>query len=119
MFFKKTKRVEPPILHATDDDFDAIIADLPGVTIVDFWAPWCGPCRMMGPILDEIAIEQAKRGVRVVKVNSDQAPETSHRFGIRSIPTIVFFKNGEPEFEMAGLVPKPVLEREIAVCLAS
>jgi thioredoxin 1 len=54
-----------------------------------------------------------------VKVNSDQAPETSHRFGIRSIPTIVFFKNGEPEFEMVGLVPKPVLEREIAVCLAS
>ena len=119
MFFKKTKRVEPPILHATDDDFDAIIADLPGVTIVDFWAPWCGPCRMMGPILDDLAIEQAERGVRVVKVNSDVAPKTARRFEIRSIPTIIFFKNGEPEFEMVGLVPKPVLEREIAECLAS
>ncbi len=119
MFFKKKKRVEAPILHATDDDFDAIVAEGDGVTIVDFWAPWCGPCRMMGPILDEIAIEHAENGVRVVKVNSDEAPETTERFGIRSIPTIIFFKNGEPEFEMVGLVPKPVLEREIAECLAS
>ena len=119
MFFKKKKRVEPPILHATDDDFDAIMADQPGVTIVDFWAPWCGPCRMMGPILDEIAVEQAELGVRVVKVNSDEAPETARRFEIRSIPTVIFFKDGEPEFEMVGLVPKPVLEREIAECLGS
>ncbi len=119
MFLKKKKRVEAPILHATDDDFDAILADQPGVTIVNFWAPWCGPCRMMGPILDEIAIEQAKRGVRVVKVNSDEAPEIGRRFEIRSIPTVIFFKDGEAEFEMVGLVPKPVLEREIAECLAS
>ena len=73
MFFGKRQKVESPVLHATDDDFDTIIAETPGLTIVDFWAPWCGPCRMMGPILDEIAIEQAKRGVRVVKVNSDEA----------------------------------------------
>ncbi len=119
MFFTKKKRVEPPILHATDDDFDAIIANQEGVTIVDFWAPWCGPCRMMGPILDEIAVEQAELGVRVVKVNSDEAPETARRFEIRSIPTVIFFKDGEPEFEMVGLVPKPVLEREIAECLGS
>ncbi len=119
MFFRKKEKVDAPILHATDDDFDAIIADRPGVTIVDFWAPWCGPCRMMGPILDEIAIEHAERGVRVVKVNSDQAPETAQRFDIRSIPTIIFFKDGEPEFEMVGLVPKPVLEREIEECLGS
>ncbi len=57
---------------------------------------------------------QAEHGVRVVKVNSDDAPETAKRFGIRSIPTLIFFRNGEPEFEMVGLVPKPVLEREIA-----
>ena len=119
MFLKKKKKVEAPILHATDEDFDAILEDQAGVTIVNFWAPWCGPCRMMVPILDEIAIEQAKRGVRVVKVNSDDAPETSQRFEIRSIPTVIFFKDGEAEFELVGLVPKPVLEREIAECLAS
>ena len=118
MFFGKRQKVESPVLHATDDDFDTIIAETPGLTIVDFWAPWCGPCRMMGPILDEIAIEQAKRGVRVVKVNSDEARETGHRCDIRSIPTLIFFRDGEPLFEMVGLVPKPILEREIAACLA-
>ena len=118
MLFGKKQRVESPVRHATDDDFDTIIAEKPGMTIVDFWSPWCGPCRMMGPILDEIAIEQAERGVRVVKVNSDVARETAHRFDIRSIPTLIFFKDREPLFEMVGLVPKPVLEREIAVCLA-
>jgi thioredoxin 1 len=119
MFFKKKDKVELPIVHATDDDFEAIIADHPGITIVDFWAPWCGPCLMMAPILDEIAVEQVENGVRVVKVNIDAAPETAHHFGIRSIPTVMFFRDGEAEFEMVGLVSKPVLEREIAECLVS
>ncbi len=113
MIFKKKENVEAPILHATDQDFDTIISAEPGVTVVDFWAEWCGPCRMMGPILDEVATEQAERGVRVVKVNTDVATETAQRFSIRSIPTLIFFKDGEPEFEMVGLVPKPVLQREI------
>ncbi len=113
MFFKKKPAAEAPILHAVDQDFDAIIATEPGVTLVDFWAEWCGPCRMVGPILDEVAIEQKERGVRVVKVNTDMSPETAQRFNIRSLPTLMFFKDGEPEFEMVGLVPKPVLEREI------
>ena len=119
MFFGKKQKVESAIIHAADDDFDTIISEDLGVTIVDFWTPWCGPCRMMEPILDEIATEQAERGVRVVKVNSDDARETAHRFDIRSVPTLIFFKDGEPVFEMVGLVPKPVLEREIAECLSS
>jgi thioredoxin len=113
MLFKKKERPPAPVVHAGDDDFDAVVLESSGVTLVDFWAPWCGPCRMMGPILDEIAIEQADRGVRVVKVNSDQAPATAERFEIRSIPTLVFFKDGEPLFEMVGLVSKPVIEREL------
>jgi thioredoxin len=117
MFFKKRQRPVAPIVHAVDSDFDATVLEAPGVTVVDFWAPWCGPCRMMTPILDDIAIEQAERGVRVVKVNTDEAPETSERFSIRSIPTLVFFKDGEPLFEMVGMVPKPVLERELDLVL--
>lgn len=115
MFFKKRAKPEPPVLHATDEDFAELVEGSSGVSIVDFWAPWCGPCRMMEPILDEIALEYAERGVRVVKVNADAAPDSTERFGIRSIPTLIFFKDGEPLFEMVGLVPKPVLEREIGL----
>lgn len=113
MFFKKKNRPVAPIIHAADADFDATVLESEGVTVVDFWAPWCGPCRMMAPILDDLAIEQADRGVRVVKVNTDEAPHTSERFSIKSIPTLMFFKDGEPLFEMVGMIPKPVLEREL------
>ena len=118
MFFRKRKRPEAPIIHADDSDFTRKVEEQPGVTVVDFWAPWCGPCRMMEPILEEIAIEQADLGVRVVKVNVDEAPKTSSDFGIRSIPTLLFFQDGEPLFEMVGMVPKPVLERELRQLLA-
>jgi len=117
MFFKKHERPVAPIVHATDADFEALIADHKGVTVVDFWAVWCAPCRMMEPILEEVAIEQAEEGVRVMKVNVDHAPQISGAFGIRSIPTLIFFNDGEPQFEMVGLVPKPVLEREIGELL--
>jgi thioredoxin 1 len=114
MFFKKRTQPVSAIVHAVDDDFDARVAGHGGVTLVDFWAPWCAPCHMMAPILEEIAIEHADQGVQVVKVNVDDAPRTSMTYGIASIPTLVFFKGGEPQFEMVGLVPKPVLERELA-----
>ena len=113
MFFKKKPPREAPVLHAYDDDFDELLGSAGGVTLVDFWAEWCAPCKMMERILDEVAVEQAERGVRVVKVEVDQAPETSERFGVKSIPTLVFFLDGEPQFEMVGMIPKPVLEREI------
>jgi len=113
MFFKKRTRPQAPVIHASDDDFDQVVLQSEGIVLVDFWAPWCAPCRMMAPILDEIAIEQADRGVTVVKVDSDQAPETAERFEIRSIPTLIFFRDGEPLFEMVGLVSKPVIEREL------
>ncbi len=113
MFFKKRQKPEAPVVHATDEDFAELVERSAGVSIVDFWAPWCAPCRMMSPILDEIAIEYADAGVKVVKVNADVAPDSSERYGIRSIPTLIFFQDGEPLFEMVGPVPKPVLEREI------
>ena len=117
MFFKKRARPQPPILHATDEDFAELVEGTSGVSIVDFWAPWCGPCRLMEPILDEIALDHADQGVRVVKVNTEIAQHSAERFGIRSIPTLIFFRDGEPLFEMVGLVPKPVLEREISLLI--
>jgi thioredoxin len=118
LFKKRSSAPPPPILHAYDDDFNDLVVGRDGISVVDFWAAWCGPCRMMEPILGEIATEYAQRGVRVVKVDTDQAPKTSELFGIRSIPTIIFFKDGEPLFEMVGAVPKPVLVREIEELLA-
>lgn len=117
LFRKKPPAEEPPFLHAYDDDFDALIAE-PGIALVDFWAPWCGPCRMMEPILGEVAREYRDQGVRVLKVNVDEAPTVAGDFGIRSIPTLVFFRDGEPLYEMVGMVPKPVLERELGELLA-
>lgn len=117
MFFKKRAKPEPPVVHATDEDFAELVEGSSGVSIVDFWAPWCGPCRLMEPILDEIALDHAEDGVTVVKVNTEIAQRSAERFEIRSIPTLIFFKDGEPLFEMVGLVPKPVLEREISLLL--
>ena len=119
MLFKKKPRPPSPVVHADDEDFERIVAGHPGVTVVDFWAAWCGPCRMMEPILDEIAIEFEEDGVLVLKVDVDRATETAADYGIRSIPTIVFFRAGEPLFEMVGAVPKPVLQREIRASLSS
>jgi thioredoxin 1 len=112
MFFGRKPVAEPPFVHAYDDDFDNLVAG-EGIAVVDFWAPWCAPCKMMEPILGEIAVEWASRGVRILKVNVDEAPRLAGDFGIRSIPTVMFFRQGEPLFEMVGLVSKPVLEREL------
>jgi thioredoxin 1 len=117
VFFKKKPKVEAPIDDIGDDDFQEEVLKGDGITVVDFWAPWCGPCRMMAPILNDIAIEFAGRGVRVVKVNTDLAQETALQFEIRSIPTLIFFKDGEPLFQFAGLVPKKVLDRELNTLL--
>ncbi len=120
MFFKRrAPTVPPPFVHAYDDDFDALVGPGSGLAVVDFWAGWCAPCRMMEPILGEIATEYSGRGVQVVKVDIDQAPETARSFGVRSVPTIIFFRDGEPLFEMVGAVPKPVLVREIEEIMAS
>lgn len=119
MFFRKRRpETPPPFVHAYDDDFDTLLAAAPGLALVDFWAAWCAPCRMMEPILGEIAREYEDRGVRVIKVDTDAAPATSAMFEIRSIPTILFFRDGEPLFEFTGAVPKPVLVREIEAVLA-
>ncbi len=99
-------------VEGTDQNFEqeVIKSDLP--VLVDFWAPWCGPCRMVAPVVEELA-EQYKGKLKVVKVNTDDNAEISMRYGIRSIPTLGIFKNGKIVDGVIGAVPKNVLESKI------
>lgn len=81
------------ILHTSDDAFDADVTNAAGTVVVDFWAPWCGPCKMIAPLLDQLAEDQAGK-VKVVKVNVDENRATPARFGIRGIPTLMLFRDG-------------------------
>jgi len=92
-------------MDVTDSTFEQEIDRHTGLAVVDFWAPWCGPCRMVGPVLEELAKEYTGKA-KVVKVNVDQNQSLAHRFGVRSIPLILFFKNGKVVDQVLGAVPK-------------
>jgi thioredoxin 1 len=96
----------------TDENFATEIEGASGLTMVDFWAVWCGPCRMVGPIVEQLA-DQYDGQVKVGKLDVDGNQRTAARFGIRSIPSILFFKDGKLVDTVVGAVPKPALERKI------
>ncbi|MDR0268283.1 thioredoxin [Paenibacillus sp.] len=100
------------IVNVTDQSFNGEIEGQ-GTVLVDFWAPWCGPCKMIAPILDELANEMGD-SVKIAKLNVDENPETASRFGVMSIPTLIFFKDGQPVDKVVGLNSKENLKNIIS-----
>src|SRR4051794_25648968 len=105
------------INDVTDTTFQAEVLESETPVLVDFWAPWCGPCRVIAPSLEEIADEQAD-SLRIVKLNVDENQQTAAKYGVMSIPTLIVFKNGEPAHTIIGALPKKRLEQELEPQLA-
>jgi thioredoxin 1 len=101
-------------VELTNENFDATVAE--GVTMVDFWAPWCGPCRMIAPVIEELAADFEGKAT-IAKVNTDEQQDLAVKFGIRSIPSILFFKDGEVVDQMVGAASKEAFAEKINALL--
>jgi thioredoxin 1 len=99
-------------LHITDAEFDEKVLKSSIPVIVDFWAPWCGPCRMVAPILDKIANEQAGK-LLVAKVNTDENAEWAQKYGVQGIPTMLFVRDGKVEHTQVGMLPEAMLKEAV------
>ena len=97
-------------IELTQDNFDATVSS--GISMVDFWAPWCGPCRMLAPVIDELATDFEGKA-NICKVNTDEQQDLAVKFGVRSIPTIVFIKDGEVVDQMVGAASKQAFADKI------
>ena len=100
------------IVEVTDANFDADVLKSEMPVLVDFWATWCGPCRMVGPVLEEIASEQGEK-IKIAKLDVDANPVTAGRFGVRAIPTMILFKDGKEAQRLVGYMPKDRLLQQI------
>ena len=96
------------VLHINDADFESVVVNSDIPVVLDFWAPWCGPCKMIAPVLDELAPEFAGK-VKIVKMNVDDNQATPAQFGVRSIPTLLLIKNGQVVATQVGALPKTQL----------
>lgn len=104
-------------LEITDSNFEEVVLKSDKPVLIDFWAEWCGPCRMVGPVVEELATEYEGKAV-IGKLNVDHNPETAMKFGIRSIPALLYFKDGEVVDRQVGAVPKNTLESKLTAQLA-
>ena len=100
------------VVHFSKDTFDTEALGAAGPVLVDFWAPWCGPCKMLGPIIEQLGDEMDGKAV-IGKVDIDEEPDLAARYGVMSIPTVILFKNGEEAARMGGLQSKQALVRMI------
>jgi len=105
------------MVELTDANFTSTVENSEVPVLVDFWAPWCGPCRLVGPIVEELADDYAGR-LRVGKLNTDDNPDVASRYGIRSIPTLLFFRGGEVVKTVVGAYPKAQLVQKVQEVLA-
>jgi len=101
------------VSKVSDADFDALVLNSAEPVVVDFWAEWCGPCRMIAPALEEIAAGALAGKVKIVKLNVDENPQTAAKYNVMSIPTLMVFKNGEMASRQVGAAPKAKLEQWI------
>jgi len=98
------------VKEVTDESFEADVLRAEGPVVVDFWAPWCGPCKQLTPILEK-AVRAAKGKVKLVKMNIDDHPANASRYGVLSIPTVILFENGEPQNAIVGAHPRSFFEQ--------
>ena len=102
--------------NVSDTNFTAEVLESEQPVLVDFWAPWCGPCRVVAPVLEEIAAE--RQDLRIVKLNVDDNQQTAAQYGVMSIPTMIVFKHGQPAKTIVGAYPKRKIESELSPALA-
>ena len=105
-----------PTQPIKDENFENDVLNSTKLTLVDFWAEWCGPCKQIGPILEEIA-EEKKDMLKIVKLNIDENPQTPQKYGVRGIPTLILFKDGKLVNSKVGSMPKSLLSEWIESCL--
>ena len=103
-------------IHVTDSEFEEKVLQSATPVVVDFWAPWCGPCRMVAPILDELAKEYGDKIV-IAKVNTDENPQWAIQYGVQGIPTMLFVKDGELFNRIVGAAPKPSIKQQVEAML--